>query len=67
MDDINSPNSRIKYWNTSQNVIKKQKITIKSLHLANKGLLEKITLNNLIDHLKKEMNLITTYLTLTYF
>jgi len=60
VDDIETPNSRLKYWHASQNVITEQKKTITSLRQINEKLLKQVkTLNNLIDHLKNDKKIIS--------
>lgn len=59
-NDIESPNSRLKYWIASQTTVDKQRKRIKYLHKQTVDLKHKIkTLVELVDHLKDDKNLIS--------
>lgn len=59
-DDIESPNSRLKYWIASQTTTNNQKKRIKYLHKQTVDLKKRIkTLEDLVDHLKDDKNLIS--------
>jgi len=54
-DDIESPNSRLKYWNESQNTVRQQRKKIKLLTNKNRYLQKKVNnLNSLLKHLKEK-------------
>lgn len=58
--DIDSPNSRLKYWIASQSTMGNQRKRIKYLHKQTVDLKKRIiTLNNLVTHLKDEKKIIT--------
>lgn len=60
IDDIESPNSRLKYWIASKNEHENHVKKIKQLRLANFRLKNKIkTMHSLISHLKDEKKLIS--------
>lgn len=53
--DLDSPNSRLKYWIASQSTVNEQNKKIKLLYKQMAGLKKKINkLDNLIDQLKSE-------------
>lgn len=57
-DDIESPNSRLKYWISSQKTANNQRKQIKYLHKQTVDLKKRIkTLENLVDHLKDDKKL----------
>jgi len=59
-DDIESPNSRLKYWIASQTTTNNQRKRIKYLHKQTVDLKKRIkTLEDLVDHLKEDKNLIS--------
>lgn len=58
--DIETPNSRLKYWHASQSVILEQKKKLKKLTNDNENLRNKIkNLSSLIEHLNEEKKLIS--------
>ncbi|XP_008179512.1 THAP domain-containing protein 1-like [Acyrthosiphon pisum] len=58
--DINSPNSRLKYWIASQSTVSNQKKRIKYLYKQNLDLKKRIkTLDDLVDHLKNDKKVIS--------
>lgn len=59
-DDIESPNSRLKYWIASQTTTNNQRKRIKYLHKQAVNLKKRIkTLEDLVDYLKEDKNLIS--------
>jgi len=60
LDDIETPNSRLKYWIASQTTTSNQRKRIKFLHKQTAHLKKRIqTLDNLVDHLKHDKKLIS--------
>lgn len=58
--EINSPNSRLKYWIASQSTVSNQKKRIKYLYKQHLDLKKRIkTLDNLVDHLKNDKKVIS--------
>jgi predicted nucleic acid-binding Zn-ribbon protein len=58
--DIDSPNSRLKYWVFSQSTVVKQRKLIKYLHKQTVNLKKRInTLDDIINRLKDEKKLIS--------
>lgn len=58
--EINSPNSRLKYWIASQSTVSNQKKRIKYLYKQNLDLKKRIkTLDDLVDHLKNDKKVIS--------
>jgi len=58
-NDIESPNSRLKYWIASQKTSNDQKKQIKYLHKQTAVLKKRIKkLEDLVEHLKDDKNLI---------
>lgn len=59
-NDIESPNSRLKYWIASKATVDKQRKRIKYLHNRTTDLKHKIkSLEELVDHLKDDQKLIS--------
>lgn len=60
LSDIDSPNSRLKYWVVSQSTVDSQRKRIKYLYKQTVDLKKRIiTLNNLVTRLKDEKKPIT--------
>lgn len=58
--EINSPNSRLKYWIASQSTVSNQKKRIRYLYKQNLDLKKQITtLDELVNHLKNDKKIIS--------
>lgn len=58
--EIDSPNSRLAFWNASHATVENQRKRIKFLHKKNAILAEKVkTLNDLVKHLKDDKKMIS--------
>jgi len=67
-DDIDSPNSRLKYWIASQSTVTNQKKRIKFLQKQNDSLKSKIsTFKNLVDNLTSDNCFTVLKVKLFYF